>query len=107
LRIFEHGDINQPGRALDTESHPPRINVKCDNFNVLELGPGDSLFTAVIARSLGASRTWLVDAVPFVTTHMSGYVELLELLRRRALLCAWNAIRKPFPIFSDNVTSSI
>ena len=98
LRVFEHGDMNQPGRALDTflehartagvldtESHVPRIKVKGDNFNVLELGPGDSLFTAVIARSLGASRTWLVDAAPFATTDMPGYVELLELLRQRGL----------------------
>jgi len=101
LRVFEHGDMNEPGRALDTflehartagvldtESHPPRIKIKGDNFNVLELGPGDPLFTAVIARSLGASRTWLVDAAPFATTDMPGYVGLFELLRQRGLaLC--------------------
>ena len=49
LRVFEHGDMNEPGRALDTflehariagaldtESHLPRIKVKGANFNVLE-----------------------------------------------------------------------
>jgi len=101
LRIFEHGDMNQPGRALDTflehartagvldtESHLPRIKVKGDSFNVLELGQGDSLFTALIARSLGASHTWLVDVAPFATTEMPSYVELLELLRQRGrVLC--------------------
>jgi len=91
--------MDRPGRALDTflehartagvlDAELPllRIRGKGDNFNVLELGPGDSLFTAVIARSLGASRTWLVDAAPFATTDMPKYVELLEFLRQRGLV---------------------
>lgn len=110
LQIFEHGDMNQPGRALDTflehartagvldtESHVPRIKVKGENFNVLELGPGDSLFTAVIARSLGASRTWLVDAAPFATTDMSGYVGLLEFLRQRGLVLCFERHPQTLP----------
>lgn len=112
LRSFEHGDMNQPGWALDTflehartarvvgiESGLPHIKVKSDNFNVLELGPGDSLFTAVIARALGASRTWLVDAAPFATTDMSVYVELIEFCGKRDLGCALNAIRNQLSIF--------
>ncbi|MGH8514357.1 MAG: class I SAM-dependent methyltransferase, partial [Gammaproteobacteria bacterium] len=98
LRIFEHGEMNQPRMALDTfleyartagvldtESNPPRIWVEGDNVNVLEIGPGDSLFTAVIAHALGASRTWLVDAAPFATTDMPGYAALFELLRQTGL----------------------
>ncbi len=52
---------------------------------MLELGPGDSLSTAAIARSRGASRTWLVDSAPFAIADMPGYVGLFELLRQRVL----------------------
>lgn len=98
LRIFEHGEMNQPRVALemfleyakkagllDTGSNPPRIKVEGSNFNVLEIGPGDSLFTAVIAHALGASRTWLVDTARFAVTAMPGYAALFELLRQTGL----------------------
>ncbi len=101
LRVFEHGDMNQPEQALDiflehsrtaglldTESNLPRIKVRGGTFHVLELGPGDSLSTAIIARALGASHTSLVDAGAFATPDMSSYMELIEFLRQRGLgLC--------------------
>jgi hypothetical protein len=121
LQIFEHGDMNQPGRALDTflehartagvldtESHLPRIKVKGDNFNVLELGPGDSLFTAVITHSLGASRTWLVGMLRGlrrpICPAMSGFSSYCG---KGALLYVLNASGRHFPIFYNNVTASI
>jgi SAM-dependent methyltransferase len=95
LRLFEHGDMNQPQRAfdilveharsarvLDTGSKLPRLPGNGRDFNVLELGPGDSLFTAVIAQALGASRCWLVDAGPFAGKDMNGYVALFSFLRQ-------------------------
>jgi SAM-dependent methyltransferase len=94
LQFFEHGDMNQPQRALDTflehagtagvldmRSHVPRLIGNGDDFSVLEIGPGDSLFTTVVARSLGASRSWLVDAGAYATTDMATYVALFNLLR--------------------------
>lgn len=99
LRLFELGDMDQPQRALDTflehaetahvldtKSDLPRLMIGAGDFGVLELGPGDALFAAVIARSLGASRTWLVDAGPFATTDMAAYVRLFDLLRRNGLV---------------------
>lgn len=96
LRLFEHGDMNQPSRALDTflehaqsagvldtGSALPRLLRHDGDFNVLELGPGDSLFTAAIAKSLGAARTWLVDAGPFATTDISAYVGLFNFLHQK------------------------
>lgn len=98
LRLFEHGDMNQPQRALDNflehartagilemKSHLPQFKVKGDGFTVLELGPGDSLFSSVVAWSLGASRSWLVDADAFAATNMAAYVGLFNLLRNRGL----------------------
>lgn len=90
--------MNQPERALDNflehagmagvldlESHLPKLKVKGDGFTVLELGPGDSLFSAVVARSLGASRSWLVDAGAYAATDMAAYVGLFNLLRYKGL----------------------
>lgn len=71
--------------VLDMESQVPRLKAKNDDFTVLELGPGDSLSTAVIAKSLGASRTWLVDAGPFATTDMSAYAALFDYLRQQGV----------------------
>lgn len=98
LRLFEHGDMNQPQRALDTflehaemggvldmKSPLPQLKVNGDGFAVLELGPGDSLFSVVVARSLGASRSWLVDAGAYAATDMAAYTGLFNLLRHKGL----------------------
>ncbi len=93
LGVFEHGDMNQPQRALGTFlEHArkadvlgqctvgPQFRIQGDDYAVLELGPGDSLFTAVIARSLGASKTWLVDAGSFATIAIQAYAKLIHYL---------------------------
>ena len=94
LGLFEHGDMNQPKRALgtflehtmtagilDKQSPVPRLASTGNNFGVLELGPGDSLSSAVIARSMGASHVWLVDAGIFAATDMAGYAGLFDFMR--------------------------
>lgn len=97
LRLFEHGDMDQPNRALDTflehcrtagvleEGSVSRLKAQNNGFTVIELGPGDSLSTAVIAKSLGASRTWLVDVAPFATMDMNTYAALFRYLQRKGL----------------------
>ena len=96
--FFNFGDMDLPDRAfenflehakaarvLDENSSLPQLKVSGD-FKVLELGPGDSLFTIMIARALGASRTWLVDAGFFATTDMAKYDQMLDFLRERDFL---------------------
>ncbi len=96
LGLFEHGDMNQPQRALETfiehartadvldrEAAAPELQTQGDDYAVLELGSGDSIFTAVIARSLGASKIWLVDAGCFATTTMPLYSALIDYLRQQ------------------------
>lgn len=51
-------------------------------FTCLELGPGDSLLTAVVARAFGASRIYMVDADDFVIRDIKPYRRLAVLLRR-------------------------
>lgn len=96
LGLFEHGDMNQSQRALETflehahtanvlnrEGSVPQLKTQGAGCVVLELGSGDSLFTAVIAKSLGASKTWLVDAGSFATTAMPLYTDLIDHLRQQ------------------------
>jgi len=98
LGLFEHGDMNQPQRAFDTlVAHAKAAGVlntagasmgftkTSEGFAVLELGPGDSLFSAVIAKALGATQTWLVDAGPFATNDMAAYRGLLDFLVQKGL----------------------
>ena len=98
LRLFNFGDMDLPDRAfenflhhakaagvLDESSCLPQLKVSGD-FKVLELGPGDSLFTIMIAKALGASRTWLVDAGSFATKDMAKYEQMLDFLRERGFL---------------------
>lgn len=54
-------------------------------FACLELGPGDSLATAVIASAFGASQTYLVDVGAFATADLAPYRELVDYLAEKGL----------------------
>ncbi|WP_179957505.1 class I SAM-dependent methyltransferase [Exilibacterium tricleocarpae] len=47
-------------------------------FEVLELGPGDSIFTAIIANRMGASKSYLVDVAD---AALSGYDDCRRMIR--------------------------
>ena len=93
LGAFRHGDMNQPQRALESllihSTTADMLNQQSAvpffsraDINVLELGPGDSVFTAVIAKVMGAKKVWLVDAGAFAVTDMRAYQALFALLRK-------------------------
>lgn len=69
IGIFRHGDMADPKRAIKVfTEHLARaraINPVPDGFSMLELGPGDSVLSAAVARSCGAAASWLVDAGSF------------------------------------------
>jgi len=99
IRLFEHGDMNQPNRAFDiffehaktadildlSANDFPKFKILKNNqdFTVLEIGPGDSLFTGVIAYSFGATKSWLVDTGPFASNEMRIYRQLIEFLETK------------------------
>jgi len=100
LHLFEHGDMNQPERALEiflthaatggvlsVGTKAPYLNVKSNDFSVLEFGPGDSLFTAMIAKSLGATEVWLIDAGDYVAHETAAYATLGKLLLSYGFEC--------------------
>lgn len=85
--LFVHGAMDDPSYAwrVVTE-HVARAGWEnLDGRVVLELGPGDSLATAVIARALGARETWLVDAGAFARTDLAPYISLAAFLRAKGL----------------------
>lgn len=98
LHLFEHGDMNQPQKALagflehartavvlHEQSALPYLSVDND-FTVLELGPGDSLFSAVIAKTLKASQVWLVDAGAFAKMDIAAYINLFSFLQQQGFI---------------------
>src|SRR6185437_9891957 len=54
-------------------------------FTALELGPGDSLASAIIAAACGAQWTYLVDSGAFATPDLGVYREMAAYLRARNL----------------------
>lgn len=69
IGIFRHGDMTDPVRAISVfRSHIERVRslkeLPCP-FSMLELGPGDSILSAGVAKSLGASQSILVDVGDF------------------------------------------
>lgn len=81
LRLFRHGSMDDPPHALEIfREHFNRSGV-AQGFTMLELGPGDSLASAVIARAMGATSSYLVDAGPFASGALTGYRALGSFLR--------------------------
>ncbi len=88
LNLFAHGSMHKPVYAYGSfRKHFERSNflLKEDGFVALELGPGDSLFSAVIANAHGASGCYLVDAGPFATEDITAYRDMVTYLRLKNL----------------------
>jgi SAM-dependent methyltransferase len=58
---------------------------KRGGFTMLELGPGDSLVSALIARAYGASGSVLLDVGPFAHTDVRHYQASAKFLRSKGL----------------------
>jgi SAM-dependent methyltransferase len=85
--LFVHGEMDRPAYAFRVVmSHLDRIGwPMLAGKVVLELGPGDSLATAVIARTLGAERCYLADAGPFAQAGLHTYLGLQEYIETQGL----------------------
>ena len=76
LNLFKHGAMVDFRYASTTfETHFGRCGAAAGvgPFVCLELGPGDSLLTAVFARAAGSEKTYLVDAGAFAETDVAMY----------------------------------
>jgi len=87
LGVFRHGEMHHPAYALSVfRTHFARARIPAGaSFAALELGPGDSLASAIIAAAHGATRTYLVDVGRFATADLRTYRELCGYLRGQGL----------------------
>lgn len=82
LGLFRHGQMDESAYAIKVfRSHLKRAGISAPRgLTILELGPGDSIATAIISASYGA-RAILVDAGAFVRTDITPYIKLAQALR--------------------------
>ena len=88
LALAKHGGMDRPAWAykifrqyFDNTDFP----AKAGGFTLLEMGPGDSLFSALIAKSLGAESVWLVDVDSFANLDVNLYRMMSQFLMEQGL----------------------
>ncbi len=87
LGLFRHGNMDSVGYAAGVfKEHVTRAGLEgsLNGKTILEVGPGDSIASAIIAYSLGA-RAILVDSGPYAREDMRPYRTLCDLLRSHGL----------------------
>jgi SAM-dependent methyltransferase len=85
IGLFKQGGMDRPDYALRTfrlHFDVAPFARKTDHFVALEFGPGDSLCSALIARTFGASRTYLVDVESCASKHVDVYRRVEAHLRQ-------------------------
>ena len=86
--LFEYGRMEDPTYAFQTfKLHFEGAGMAKHGqpFVGLELGPGDSLFSALIASAYGAVRYYLVDVGPFALADMNPYRAMARFLAAQGL----------------------
>ncbi len=86
--LFRRGKMEEPQYAFNVfKMHFDRAGFsRRDGGSVaLELGPGDSAFSALIARDHGAAGTYLVDVSPLVLKDLTPYRSLAAFLSAKGL----------------------
>ena len=88
LSLARHGGMTRPAFAYDTfRQHfdDADFHRKSGGFTMLELGPGDSLSMALVARAHGAASTCHVDVGPFATGDPAVYQRMAAFLADRGM----------------------
>ena len=86
IGLFKQGGMDRPEYALRIfRRHFDAARFAGKAFVGLELGPGDSLCSALIASTFGASRTFLVDVEPCASTNLAVYRRMESHLRQLGL----------------------
>jgi len=76
LGVGRHGRMDQQDYArgvFDRHFSRTSFGNKHEGFTCLELGPGDSLYSALFAHVAGAARTYLVDAGNYANLNLESY----------------------------------
>lgn len=81
--LFRHGNMDKPEYAFKVfKEHYDRVDFarKGKGFVTLELGPGDSLFSAILTKAFGGSATYLIDSGPFAQCDFKYYKGMINYL---------------------------
>jgi len=85
LGLFQHGEMDEPSYAYRVfKQHFDNVQI-AEEFVSLELGPGDSLFSALISRAFGGSASYLVDAGDFARKDVEPYRAIADFLTQKEL----------------------
>ena len=86
LALISHGGMDEPEYAYQVfTQHFNRFQSPNREFISLELGPGDSLFSALISKALGGSKTYLVDVGDFTGKDIKKYQAMAQFLKTKNL----------------------
>jgi hypothetical protein len=85
LGLFLHGRMDDPEYAISVFHKHREAGTPPPGFSALELGPGDSLANALIARAHGATKVWLIDQGDYANKNLSFYRDLAEALQSLGL----------------------
>lgn len=88
LNLFAFGDMQRPEYALSVFArHFERASFtnKGGGFTVLEIGPGDTLFSALIAYAYGSAQCYLLDVDRFARPDLAPYRAMSAELSKRGL----------------------
>jgi hypothetical protein len=85
IGLFAPGFMRDPDYAIRVfETHWRRAGAPAPGFTYLELGPGESLATALVAWAFGASGGTLVDSCDVAVRDIAAYRPLLAKLTLRS-----------------------
>lgn len=88
LHVCEYGNMEQPSYAHGVfRKHFDAVRSRrtLKEFVGLELGPGDSLLSAMIAHAYGATAYYLVDVGAFAQLDLRRYKAMADFLRAHGL----------------------
>jgi hypothetical protein len=88
IKLYSLGAMEQPEYAYKVfRQHYDMADFprKTGGFVVLELGPGDSLFTALVAHALGASKVYLIDAGAYARYDSGKYQAMSDFIAKQGL----------------------
>jgi SAM-dependent methyltransferase len=80
LGVFEHGAMNQTDYVIAVFRRHLDAARLATGFVSLELGPGDSLASMLVARAHGGSAMYLVDAGDFASRDLAVYAAVAQRL---------------------------
>lgn len=88
LGLFRHGDMDNPAYALEIfNSHVQRAGLNLSDLKgktILEIGPGDSVATALVAYGYGASAI-LIDTGHWARDDIKPYQDLAKIMAEKGL----------------------